>query len=149
MIMKTSGSQVDSPVAEGNRKEGGGRNFHSISDHLFRFLFFGGKIVTAVIDPPTPPRNWEGMGMGMGIDGEWQTCNDSRTIRECHSPNGKGNDHRCLYRPTFFFLSCRQQPAKQTRSVTNVKPDRKGIFSRMHGSLTCVVSLELLYRVQL
>jgi len=25
MILKTSGSQVDSPVAEGNRKEGGGR----------------------------------------------------------------------------------------------------------------------------
>jgi len=25
MIMKTSGSQVDSPVAEGKRKEGGGR----------------------------------------------------------------------------------------------------------------------------
>jgi len=25
MIMKTSGSQVDSPVTEGNRKEGGGR----------------------------------------------------------------------------------------------------------------------------
>jgi len=25
MIMKTPGSQVDSPVAEGNRKEGGGR----------------------------------------------------------------------------------------------------------------------------
>ena len=24
MIVKTSGSQVDSPVAEGNRKEGGG-----------------------------------------------------------------------------------------------------------------------------
>jgi len=35
--------------------------------------------------------------MGMGIDGEWQTCNDSRTIRECHSPNGKGNDHRWKY----------------------------------------------------
>jgi len=32
--------------------------------------------------------------MGMGIDGEWQTCNDSWTIRECHSPNGKANDHR-------------------------------------------------------
>ena len=25
MIMKTSGSQVDSPVGEGKRKEGGGR----------------------------------------------------------------------------------------------------------------------------
>ena len=25
MIMKTPGSQVDSPVAEGNKKEGGGR----------------------------------------------------------------------------------------------------------------------------
>jgi len=25
MIMKTPGSQVDSPVAEGNRKEGGGK----------------------------------------------------------------------------------------------------------------------------
>jgi len=33
--------------------------------------------------------------MGMGIHGEWQTYNDSRTIRECHSPNGKGNDHHC------------------------------------------------------
>ena len=34
--------------------------------------------------------------MGMGIHGEWQTCNDSLTIRECHSPNGYANDHRCL-----------------------------------------------------
>jgi len=32
--------------------------------------------------------------MGMGIHGEWQTRNDSLTIRECHSPHGKGNDHR-------------------------------------------------------
>jgi len=36
------------------------------------------------------------MGMGMGIHGEWQTRNDSLTIRECYSPNGKGNDH-CWY----------------------------------------------------
>jgi len=41
--------------------------------------------------------------MRMGIHGEWQTRefmgngkHDSLTIRECHSPNGKGNDHRCL-----------------------------------------------------
>jgi len=45
-------------------------------------------------DPPPPQGNWEGMGMGMGIHGEWQTCNDSLPIRECHSPNGKGNDQR-------------------------------------------------------
>jgi len=25
------------------------------------------------------------MGMGMGLHGEWQTRNDSLTIRECHS----------------------------------------------------------------
>ena len=44
--------------------------------------------------------------MGMGIDGEWQTCNDSRTIRECHSPNGKGMNtaeilytRRCIHHP--------------------------------------------------
>jgi len=37
--------------------------------------------------------------MGMGIHGEWQTRNDSLTIRECHSPNGKGNDHR------WYFMS--------------------------------------------
>jgi len=48
------------------------------------------------IDPPPPSRNFEGMGMGMGIHGEWQTHNNALTIRECHSPNGKGNDHRCL-----------------------------------------------------
>ena len=30
MIMKTSGSQVDSPVAEGNRKEGGGRKMRDL-----------------------------------------------------------------------------------------------------------------------
>jgi hypothetical protein len=30
MIMKTSGSQVDSPVAEGKRKEGGGRKTRDI-----------------------------------------------------------------------------------------------------------------------
>jgi len=41
-----------------------------------------------------PPRKFEGMGMGLGIHGEWQTRNDSLTIRECHSPNDKGNDHR-------------------------------------------------------
>jgi len=34
-----------------------------------------------------PPRNFEGMGMGMGILGEWQTRNDSLTIRECHFPD--------------------------------------------------------------
>ena len=33
--------------------------------------------------------------MGMGVHGEWQTCNDSLTICECHSPNGYANDHRC------------------------------------------------------
>ena len=32
--------------------------------------------------------------MGMGIHGEWQTCNDSLTIRECYFPNGYANDHR-------------------------------------------------------
>ena len=30
MIMKTSGSQVDSPVAEGTRKEGGGRKIRDL-----------------------------------------------------------------------------------------------------------------------
>ena len=30
MIMKTSGSQVDSPVAEGNREEGGGRKMRDL-----------------------------------------------------------------------------------------------------------------------
>jgi len=30
MIMKTSGSQVDSPVAEGTRKEGGERKIRDI-----------------------------------------------------------------------------------------------------------------------
>jgi len=30
MIMKTSGSQVDSPVVEGNRKEGGGRKMRDL-----------------------------------------------------------------------------------------------------------------------
>jgi len=30
MIMKTSGSQVDSPVAEGKRKEGGGRKIRDL-----------------------------------------------------------------------------------------------------------------------
>ena len=30
MIMKTSGSQVDSPVAEGKRKEGGGRKMRDL-----------------------------------------------------------------------------------------------------------------------
>jgi len=30
MIMKTSGSQVDSPVAEGNRKEGGRRKMRDL-----------------------------------------------------------------------------------------------------------------------
>ena len=30
MIMKTSGSQVDSPVAEGSRKEGGGRKMRDL-----------------------------------------------------------------------------------------------------------------------
>jgi len=31
MIMKTSGSQVDSPVAKGKRKEGGGRKIRDLS----------------------------------------------------------------------------------------------------------------------
>jgi len=61
---------------------------HCISD---TFVFFGGKIVTGVL---TPPRNFEGMGTGIEFHGEWQTRNDSLTIRECHFPNGKGNDHR-------------------------------------------------------
>jgi len=30
MIMKTPGSQFDSPVAEGNRKEGGGRKMRDL-----------------------------------------------------------------------------------------------------------------------
>jgi len=30
MIMKTPGSQVDSPVAEGNRREGGGREMRDL-----------------------------------------------------------------------------------------------------------------------
>ena len=30
MIMKSTGSQVDSPVAEGNRKEGGGRKMRDL-----------------------------------------------------------------------------------------------------------------------
>jgi len=30
MIMKTSGSQVDSPVAEGTKKEGGGRKIRDL-----------------------------------------------------------------------------------------------------------------------
>jgi len=30
MIMKTPGSQVDSPVAEGNRREGGGRKIRDL-----------------------------------------------------------------------------------------------------------------------
>jgi len=30
MIMKTSGSQADSPVAEGKRKEGGGRKIRDL-----------------------------------------------------------------------------------------------------------------------
>jgi len=48
-------------------------------------------MVIGVIGPSPPQRNFEGMGMGMGIHREWQTHNDSLTIRECHSPNGKGN----------------------------------------------------------
>jgi len=59
--------------------------------------------VTGVIDPPLPPRNWEGMGIGMGINGEWQTCNDSWTIREYHSPNGKANDHGWVYHVLCFW----------------------------------------------
>jgi len=31
MIMKTPGSQVDSPVAEGNRREGGGREMRYLN----------------------------------------------------------------------------------------------------------------------
>jgi len=31
----------------------------------------------------------------MRIHGEWQTCNNFLTIRECHSPNGNANDHHC------------------------------------------------------
>ena len=46
--------------------------------------------------------NFEGMGMGMGIHGKWQTCNDSLTIRECHSPNGNANGH--LWEKTYQFL---------------------------------------------
>jgi len=30
MIVKTHGSQVDSPVAEGNKKEGGGRKMRDL-----------------------------------------------------------------------------------------------------------------------
>jgi len=30
MIMKTPGSEVDSPVAEGNRREGGGREMRDL-----------------------------------------------------------------------------------------------------------------------
>jgi len=30
IIMKTAGSQVDSPVAEGNRREGGGREMRDL-----------------------------------------------------------------------------------------------------------------------
>jgi len=49
------------------------------------------------------------MGMGMGIHGECQKCNDSLTIREYHSPNGKGNDHRWrnsfIERVVFFYES--------------------------------------------
>jgi len=56
-------------------------------------LFCGGKIVIGMMTTP-PPMNFEGMGMGMEIHGEWQTRNDSLTLRECHSPNGKGNNHR-------------------------------------------------------
>jgi len=33
----------------------------------------------------------------MGIHGEWQKRNDFLTIRECHFPNGKGNEQRCCY----------------------------------------------------
>ena len=32
MIMKTSGSQVDSPVAQGKRKEGGGRRLETYTE---------------------------------------------------------------------------------------------------------------------
>jgi len=35
------------------------------------------------------------MGMAIGNHGEWQTRNDSLTIRERDSPNGKGNDNHC------------------------------------------------------
>jgi len=42
---------------------------HSISDHLFRFLFFGGKIVTGVIDPPPPPKEFGGNGWEWELTG--------------------------------------------------------------------------------
>jgi len=71
-------------------------------------LFFGGKIVTGVrLTPLPPPRSFEGMGMGMGIHRECQTRNDSLTIRECHSPNGKGNDHRWLQ--ALFFMGRKRE----------------------------------------
>jgi len=43
MIMETPASQVDSPVAEGNRKEGGGRkirdlNYKSLLQNIVSFI---------------------------------------------------------------------------------------------------------------
>jgi len=40
MIMMTSGSQVDSPVADGKRKEGGGRKIRDLggSSRIFIYL---------------------------------------------------------------------------------------------------------------
>jgi len=61
---------------------------------MFRFLFFGGKIMTPVIDPPSPKRNFEEIGMRMEIHWECQTWNDFLTIRECQIPNAYANDHR-------------------------------------------------------
>jgi len=40
MIMKTSGSQFDSPVAEGNRKEGGGRKMRDWRGFFFNLRVF-------------------------------------------------------------------------------------------------------------
>ena len=55
------------------------------------FIFLAGK---SWLEWLTPPRNFERMGMRMGIHGEWQKRNDLMTICECHSPKGKGNNHR-------------------------------------------------------
>ena len=63
-------------------------------DYYYNLLSTFVTIIHIYISLLSPPRNFEGMGMGMGILGEWQTRDDSLTIRECHSLNVKGNDNR-------------------------------------------------------
>jgi len=46
------------------------------------------------VTPHPPLKKFGRNGHGIGIHRQWQTRNDSLTIREWHSPNGKGNDQR-------------------------------------------------------